>query len=328
MNKNWKTFLLSQQAAVNDEANIAFADATNSGVKSIYPLTHLAILSVTGKDAAKLLQGQITCNVNDVNEEKSSLAAMCNPKGRVIATFLLVKSADTFLLILPLELLETVKKRLQMYVLRSDVKITDVSDELCLLGISDPEKPDHAFLTEIQKDMISVNFPGSTRRKLLIAKHDNAMHFWPEQVDSQGFRVGSSDGWSYLDIVSGIPWVTKATSEEFIPQMLNLDKLGGISFNKGCYTGQEIVARTHYLGKSKREMFLAECQTSALPEPNSSIVNRGNEEQEVAGKVLLAQLDQQGCKMLVILQIAEPVYDNLGLQDDTYAQLKLLPFNT
>jgi tRNA-modifying protein YgfZ len=328
MNKNWKTFLLSQQNSVSDETKIAFADAANSGENSIYPLTHLAILSVTGKDAAKLLQGQITCNVNDVNEVKSSLAAMCNPKGRVIATFLLVKTADAFLLILPVELLETVKKRLQMYVLRSDVKITDVTDERCLLGISEPEKPDHAFLTEIQKDIISVNFSGSTRRKLLIADTDNAIHFWSEQVDSQGFRVGSSDEWRYLDIVSGIPWVTKATSEEFIPQMLNLDKLGGISFNKGCYTGQEIVARTHYLGKSKREMFLAECQTSALPEPNSSIVNRGSEEQEVAGKVLLAQLDQQGCKMLVILQIAEPTYDNLGLQDDTHAQLKLLPFNT
>jgi tRNA-modifying protein YgfZ len=328
MNKNWKTFLLSQQASVNDEAKIAFADVASSGVNSIYPLTHLATLSLTGKDAAKLLQGQITCNVNDINEAKSSLAAMCNPKGRAIATFLLVKSADAFLLVLPVELLETVRKRLQMYVLRSDVKITDSSDELCLLGISEPDKPDHAFLTEIQKDIISVNFPGSTIRKLLIAKLDVAMHFWSDRVDSQGFRVGRSDEWQYLDIVSGIPWVTMATSEEFIPQMLNLDKLGGISFNKGCYTGQEIVARTHYLGKSKREMFLAECQTSALPEPNSSIVNRDSEEQEVAGKVLLAQLDGQGCKMLVILQIAEPVYDNLGLQDDTHTQLKLLPFNT
>jgi tRNA-modifying protein YgfZ len=327
MNKNWKTFLLSQQTSVSDKAKIAFADVANSGVKSIYSLTQLAILSVTGKDAAKLLQGQITCNVNDVNEEKSSLAAMCNPKGRAIATFLLVKKADAFLLVLPVELLETVRKRLQMYALRSDVKITDNSDEFCLLGLCTPEKPVQPFVTETQQDIIFVTFPALARRNILITNADNAIRFCSEKVDSQGFHTASSDEWRYLDIVSGIPWVTTATSEEFIPQMLNLDKLGGISFNKGCYTGQEIVARTHYLGKAKREMFLAECQTSTPPEPNSSIVNRNSEGLEAVGKVLLAQQGQQNCKMLVILQITEPAYDNLGLQDDKQAQLKLLPFN-
>jgi tRNA-modifying protein YgfZ len=327
MNTNWKTFLLSQQAPVNHEDKIDFSETASSGEKSIYPLTQLAVLSVRGKDAAKLLQGQITCNVNDISETKSSLAAMCNPKGRVIATFLLVKKADAFLVVLPEELLETVKKRLQMYVLRSDVKITDSSDEFCLLGLCEKKKPTQPFFSEIQQDIVSVNLPGLASRKLLITDVDNAIRFWSAQVDSQGFRVGNSDAWQYLDITSGIPWVTTATSEEFIPQMLNLDKLGGISFNKGCYTGQEIVARTHYLGKSKREMFLAECQASAIPEPNSSIVDRSSKEQEVVGKVLLAQLDRHTCKMLVILQAAEPAYNNLGLQDDKLAQLKLLPFN-
>ncbi len=327
MNTTWKTFLLDQQTLADDENRVAFADTANFSENSIYPLTHLAVLSVTGKDAAKLLQGQITCNVNDISETKSSLAAMCNPKGRAIATFLLVKKADAFLLILPVELLETVKKRLQMYVLRSDVKITDGSDEFCLLGLCEPENTVQAFSTLIHQDIISVNFLGLTSRKLLLTNVENAMRLWTEQVDSKGFRTGSSNEWLYLDIVSGIPWVTMATSEEFVPQMLNLDKLGGISFNKGCYTGQEIVARTHYLGKTKREMFLAECQTSTLPEPNSSIVNKDSAEQEVVGKVLLAQLDGQSCKMLVVLQTTESDYNNLGLQDDMQAQIKLLPFN-
>jgi tRNA-modifying protein YgfZ len=326
MNTNWKTFLLSQQASANHEDKIAFAGTTNSGGKSIFPLTQLAVLSVTDKDAATLLQGQITCNINDISETKSSLAAMCNPKGRAIATFLLVKKADAFLLILPAELLETVKKRLQMYVLRSDVKIFDGSDEFCLLGLGEPENVAQPFSTEIMQDIIAVNFPALMRRKLLITDADSAIRLWTEHVDSQGFRVGSSDEWRYLDIISGIPWVTTATSEEFVPQMLNLDKLGGISFNKGCYTGQEIVARTHYLGKTKREMFLAECQTSVLPESNSSIINRGSEEQEVVGKVLLAQLTRQSCKMLVIIQTTESAYSNLGLQDDKQAEVKIIPF--
>jgi tRNA-modifying protein YgfZ len=320
MNTNWKTFLLGQQA-------ISFAGTANSGEKSICPLSHLAVLSVTGKDAAKLLQGQITCNVNDISETKSSLAALCNPKGRAIATFLLVKKGDTFFLILPVELLETVKKRLQMYVLRSDVKITDSSDELCLIGLCEPDQTVRPFVTEIQQGIVSVSLPALTSRKLLIIDADNAIRFWSEQVDSQGYRKADSNEWLYLDIISGIPWITAATSEEFIPQMLNLDKLGGISFNKGCYTGQEVVARTHYLGKAKREMFLAECQTSVPPESNSSIVNRGSEEQEVVGKVLLAQQGRQNCKMLIILQTTESDYNNIGLQGDVQAKIKLLPFD-
>lgn len=322
MNTNWETFLLSQQAAAVDHENNVFPPATGNIVgNSICPLTHLVVLTVTGKDAAKLLQGQITCNINDINVAKSSLAAMCNPKGRAIATFLLVKKADTFLLVLPVELLETVKKRLQMYVLRSDVKITDVPDKYCLLGLWEQGKPAEPFLTEDQQDIVSVNFPASTRRKLLIMDVDNAM-----RCCSQDFRKTGPEEWRYLDIISGIPWLTTETSEEFIPQMLNLDKLGGISLNKGCYTGQEIVARTHYLGKAKREMFLAECQIPVPPEPNSTIINRDSDVQEGVGKVLLAQQGQKACKMLVVLQSVEPGYDNLGLQDDTLAQLTLLPF--
>jgi tRNA-modifying protein YgfZ len=326
MNTDWKTFLLNQQALVSEKNHFASTGVTKLSGNSIYPLTHLGILSVTGKDAAKLLQGQVTCNVNDISETKSSIAAICNPKGRVIATFFLVKKADALLLVLPVDLVETVKKRLQMVVLRSDVKIVDSSDEIGLIGLCETEKSIQPFVTETQQDLISVNLPSLTRRKLLIIDADNVINFWADKVNHQGFRVASSTEWRYLDIVSGIPWVTSATSEEFIPQMLNLDKLGGISFNKGCYTGQEIVARTHYLGKAKREMFLAECQTSILPEANSSILNKDSNDQEVVGKILLAQHDGHNCKMLVILQIAEPAYNNLGLQEDRQAQVKLIPF--
>jgi tRNA-modifying protein YgfZ len=327
MNTNWKSFLLSQQATVND-GKIAFAGTKDTSGKRIYALPHLAVLSVAGSDAAKLLQGQVTCNVHEITETKSSLAAICNPKGRAIATFFLAKQADTFLLVLPVELLETVKKKLQMYVLRADVKITDSSGELCLLGLYEPEQAIQPTVPEIQQNLISVNIPVSLGRKLLMINVDDAMQFWTEQVDYNDFSKADSDEWRYLDLIAGLPWLSLATSEEFVPQMLNLDKLGGISFNKGCYTGQEIVARTHYLGKTKREMVLAECQVSVPPEPNSNILNRDSEGQEVVGKVLQAMLDGSGCTMQVVLQIADPAYNNLGLPDDNQAQLKLLPFTT
>jgi tRNA-modifying protein YgfZ len=327
MNTTWNTFLLAQQALAHKE-NHSYPSSTEfNSQQSIYPLTHLAVLTVTGNDAARLLQGQLTCNVNDINEAQSSLAAMCNPKGRVISTFLLVKNGDGFILILPEELSETIKKRLQMYVLRSDVKITDSSDTHCLLGLCEPELSPKPFSTILEQNIIKISFPGLTKRQLLITGPDNAISLWSEYTLSKKYHQASQDEWRYLDILAEIPWLTTETSEEFIPQMINLDKLGGISFNKGCYTGQEIVARTHYLGKSKRGMVLAECPLSTLPEPNAAIIDLDSNEQVVVGHVLTARQDQHNHKMLVIIQIAEPAFTNLGLQNHAHAKVNLLPFS-
>ncbi|MDD5412538.1 MAG: folate-binding protein [Methylobacter sp.] len=329
MNPNWKNFLLSENAIFENDTRIVFPSLQREGSKHIYPVPYLGVLTVAGKDAAKLLQGQITCNINDITEIKSSLGALCNPKGRAITTFLLVKKADTYLLILPKELLESVKKRLQMYVLRSDVTITDSSDELCLIGLSysdvqmnEPTSPEQLFAT-IQQENITVNLSSNQNRCLIIAEADNAWKLWSEQV-KQGFQPENSDQWRYLDIISGIPWLTIETSDEFIPQMLNLDKLGGISFAKGCYTGQEIVARTHYLGKAKREMFLAECDTSIPPEPNSTIIDDSTDTEQSIGKVLCAQNRQNICKMLIVLQISDTNTYKLRLKDQNQDKIKLL----
>lgn len=322
MNPNWKNFLLSEQAIFENDTDIVFPSLEHEGNKRIYPIAHLGILTVAGSDAAKFLQGQITCNIHDISDIKSSLGAMCNPKGRVITTFLLIKNADIFLMVLPKELLASVKKRLQMYVLRSDVTLTDSSDELCLIGVfygatQPDEAPEHPFTTSRQENIV-VNFQN---RSLVIAEADNAQVLWAEQVN-EGFQPEDSAQWRYLDIISGIPWLTLETSEEFIPQMLNLDKLGGISLSKGCYTGQEVVARTHYLGKAKRAMFLAECETLASPEPNSAIIDE-NTEQSV-GKVLCAQNGQNTCKILIVLQISDANAYNLRLENHNQDKITLL----
>ncbi len=329
MNPNWKIFLLSENAIFENDMRIVFPSPQHEGSKRIYPIPHLGVLTVTGKDAATLLQGQITCNINDITEIKSSLGALCNPKGRVITTFLLVKKGDAYLLVLPKELLESVKKRLQMYVFRSDVTLTDSSDELCLVGLSysdaqmnEPSSPERLFATTQQENII-VNLSSDQNRCLIIAEADNAQKLWSEQV-KQGFQPENSDQWRYLDIISGIPWLTMETSEEFIPQMLNLDKLGGISFTKGCYTGQEIVARTHYLGTAKREMFLAECDTSTPPEPNSTIIDDGKDAEQSIGKVLCAQTRQNICKMLIVLQVPDTNTCKLRLKDQNQDKIKLL----
>jgi folate-binding protein YgfZ len=333
MNQNWKNFLLSHHATFESDTHITFPAVSNNNDKTIYPVAHLAVLTVSGKDAAKLLQGQLTCNINDITETKSSLGALCNPKGRAITILLLVKSGDTFLVILPEELLEPVKKRLQMYILRSDVTLTNSSDQLCLIGLSDPAMPTEPLFGTTQQELITVNFSATQSRHLVIAEADKAIALWSEQVGHQGFEPKNPDQWRYIDILSGIPWLTTETSEEFIPQMLNLDLLGGISFNKGCYTGQEIVARTHYLGKTKRALFLAECDTLLTPAPNSTIIDDSTGTEQTVGKVLLAQHAQLApeneasrCKMLIVLQVSDSDTHHLTLKDQNHNKITLLPW--
>jgi folate-binding protein YgfZ len=234
-------------------------------------------------------------------------------------------------MILPAELLAPVKKRLQMYVLRSDVSLTDSSDQYCLIGLSHPAPQAGSLFSTSQQGIISVNFSAAQSRYLVIAETDKAIALWSEQVDHQGFWPESSDYWRYLDILAGIPWLTTATSEEFIPQMLNLDQLGGISFDKGCYTGQEIVARTHYLGKAKRALFLAECDTPSTPPPNSIIIDDSADAELAIGKVLQAERCHTAhghqaalCKMLIVLQISDNTTYNLKLKDNKLSPVILL----
>ncbi len=317
MNPNWTDFLRTRYGAVITDTDIRFPQPTPDSGKQIYALSSLAVLTVSGNDAGQFLQGQITCNVSDLTEQQSSLGALCNPKGQVIATFLLIKTAAAFLLVLPEPLLDTIKNRLQKYILRSAVTLADSRDTLCLIGLRDSAIPAAPLFETSQNDLIRVNFGG---RYLVIAKADAAIGFWSGQTGTLGFSAENAAHWRYLDIMAGIPWLSMETAEQFIPQMLNLDNLGAISFTKGCYTGQEIVARTHYLGKAKRALFVAEC---AAPAPAANAVINNDAGQPV-GKVLLAGQYGEGCKMLVVLQLSDSNYDGLKLYDNPNHPLTLV----
>ncbi len=194
-------------------------------MQSLIKLTDLGCLSVIGVDATSFLQGQTTCDVNEVIEHKSNMGAFCNPKGKVISIFLITKVNGGFLLILPKSLLVTIQELLERYKLRAKVEISEIENV-----------PITKFLQ-----------PTTVRT----------------------------------------PWILPETSEQFIPQALKLDEVGAISFTKGCYTGQEIVVRTHYLGEVKRQLNLALCEPSASVEPDCSIVDENGEK---VGSVLLAQV--------------------------------------
>lgn len=194
-------------------------------MKSLIDLKDLGVLSVTGADAGLFLQGQTTCDVTEVVENKGNMGAFCNPKGKVISIFVITKIEEGFLLILPKSMLLKVQGHLEHYKLRAKVDISEIENV-----------PISQFLT-----------PVTVRT----------------------------------------PWIFPETSEQFIPQALKLDQTGAVSFTKGCYTGQEIVVRTHYLGEVKRQLNLARCEPSASVEPNCSIIDENGEK---VGSVLLAQM--------------------------------------
>jgi folate-binding protein YgfZ len=306
------------------------------------PLPGTGLLAVSGRDAPSFLQGQTTCDMLKLAPERTNLGAMCNPKGRVIALFRAFQRDGLFYLLLPRELVAAVRKRLHMYVLRADVQIEDVSGKWTIFGIGGARLesnleaigiPCPANLNDIvcQAECCSIRIPAAAAdRVLIMVRHENAEALRAKLEDGTRFASTTPARWRLEDIQVGIPSVGPAISEEFVPQMLNLDLLGGISFSKGCYTGQEIVARTHYLGNLKRRMFRLQSTGAIEPEPGDPIYPARRETQS-AGMVVVAAPAEQGThQMLAVLNVAQAEHGDLWLRrsGDSKLSLLLLPQQT
>ena len=232
----------------------------------ICDLSHLGLLQLSGVDAVDFLQGQVTNDVKKLDGHSAHYTAYCNPKGRVLALFLAFAHYDHLHLQLPKELIVSISKRLKMYVMRSKVEIVDNSESTIKIGLSGKNAGDlllslFTHIPQAEYELISLDngavlrLPGLMPRYEIFANLENAKAIW-STLKPSAMSVGAKC-WEWLDIQAGIPEVTLNTQEQFVPQMLNLDLLNAINFKKGCYTGQEIVARTHYLGKIKRRTYLA-----------------------------------------------------------------------
>jgi hypothetical protein len=288
-------------------------------IRKIFLSTGLSLIAVSGQDAEKLLQGQLTCNINDISESQASIAAFCNAKGRVISTLIVAKTPQGFLLIVPTDLLETVLKKLRMYVLRADVQLHDQSGILQITGLQSlPADADDIPSTNnfavAQSTFSTIRLPGQDRY-LLISSPEQSQQFCALLASQHGYESGSLAEWRQQDICSALPWFGSSQSEQHIPQMLNIDRLGGISFNKGCYTGQEIVARTHYLGKVKRALFVAEC-TQSSGDINTGCGVLDSASGHNIGCVLTHSSHAGTTRLLLVLQIVDGLPKNLILDDD------------
>jgi len=196
-------------------------------------LDNRALLKITGKDSKSFLQSQLSNDVNKLDNSSIQLSAYCQHQGKILVLFWLLRSKDDFLLSFPLDLIETVKNRLQMFILVSDVKIEDVTEKYLQLGLINENKAD-AYVLNGQLSLMLV-----------------------DSQSAEKFTFASRHYWDKACIDNLIPEVNSLTTEKFVPQMLNLDiDEIGLSFTKGCYPGQEVVARLHYLGKAKRRLFV------------------------------------------------------------------------
>jgi folate-binding protein YgfZ len=253
-------------------------------------LSNNALLRVSGDDAAAFLHAQLTNDVEALAVNRAQWNGWCSPKGRLLATFLLVRRADGFLLMLPSEIAAPIAKRLGMFVLRSKVKIADVSDQYARRGIIGRSTGPAPMEVAEENSAILVGL-----------EHGRIVAFMPPQSAAKP-DVGA-DAWELAAIRAGVPTITAATQEAFVPQMANFELVGGVSFKKGCYPGQEIVARMQYRGGLKRRMALVHVAGSERPQAGQSVYSAAFGEQAAGTIVNAAPAPEGGFDALVVAQI-------------------------
>lgn len=338
MNSEWQSHL-TQLGAVIEGTTIQHFGNTDElaalpNANIMTDLSAYGLISVQGADAETFLQGQLTNDIRLVTAQQSQLSAYCSPKGRMLASMRIFKRDTAYYLELPVEILEPVLKRLRMFVLRSQVTLNDVSDELIRIGVSGPDIEQHlhkhftALPAEtdqsLQQDAVSlIRIAGPVPRFEVHGPLAQIRPLW-DALQTELQPVGTP-AWLWLDTVAGIPQVLTPTIDAFVPQMANLHSLGGVSFKKGCYTGQEVVARMHYLGKLKRRMYRAHVATDALPQPGDSLYGADSGDEQSAGKVVFAvPAPGGGVDLLAVLQITSVEKGPVHLQSAGGPQLEFM----
>lgn len=315
--------------------NTPFSALNNSAI--LCNLDHLGLIEFAGEDAQVFLQGQITNDTKLISETRSQFAGYCTAKGRLLATLLLWKMSDGIYGQLHGDIAAGVQKRLAMYVLRSKVKVTDAAAKWSRVGVAGKDSEGilgKLFSALPQQPMETVQADGCTLIRLhgaiprfeMIISLEAAASLKP-QLEST-CTLADATVWNWLDIRAGIPHISPGTQEEFVPQMVNLDLLDGINFKKGCYTGQEIVARTHYLGKVKRRAYLAHVAVLASPVAGDKVYGVAGAE-PVGMVVNVAPVPNGGFDLLaeIRLESVEAGALKLAGPDGPVLQLLELPYS-
>jgi folate-binding protein YgfZ len=287
------------------------------------PLTHLGVIAVQGDEAAKFLHSQLTQDFLLMAPDQGRLAAFCSAKGRMQASFFGLRWTDgQVLLVCPRDVLAQTLKRLSMFVLRTKAKLRDASDELQLLGAIGPSAAELLggesapwHLASAAGGVAMALYPADQQpRALLVLAASTALPALPALTPAQ---------WLLSEVRSGVVLVSQPLFEAFVPQMLNYESVGGVSFKKGCYPGQEIVARSQFRGTLKRRAYLV--HTDAEPVAGQEVFGSADAEQACGTVVQAAAHPGGGFDAVVSMQIAAAEAGGLRLGSATGPALALQP---
>lgn len=270
MNPQWAEFLRAQtQTPLVAPSSYRLHDV----------LPELGIIRLRGDDAIAFAQAQFSCDAQNLDARRWTWGAYCSAKGRVLANFILWRHQAELRMLLPRTQIQSITKRLRMFVLRSRVDVVDDGDGLVFLGISEDRDrcalrlvgltpgDEGANLLPYGKDGQALML--SAQRTLIVATCEDAQRAW--QALRDGATIGDAAHWNRLWIEQGEPWITFTQQDAFVPQMLNLELLGAVSFTKGCYPGQEVVARSQHLGQVKRRLYRYGGPTTEQVQPGSPL---------------------------------------------------------
>lgn len=273
-------------------------------------LTRFALIEIKGEDAFAFLHGQISGDLNELISRGWMFSAWCQANGRVICTFMIFTRNHSLFLVLPAGMKDRIVRRLTLYVLRADVRIIDASSEHTLLGLHGVNIMDTDIFgpgTRTGKMLVTeaccvLELWGPVPRCLVVCRNDHLAMILEKILGT--CKKDGAPGWELLDIEAGIPWIMDSTCEKFLPQMLNLDHLQGLSYQKGCYPGQEVIARLHYRGELKRRMFLGTGRGEVIPAAGTALV-RADTGTRTGDVINAACHPEGGFRLLVVTDINE-----------------------
>ncbi len=242
-------------------------------------LDQFGVIDAVGDDAATFLHGQLTNDIEHLDAASARLAGYCSPKGRLLASMLVWRATDAVRLLVSKELTPAVQKRLSMFVLRAKAKLADVTDTVAVVGFVGDVRAPLSRLFDALPDGVHVHVAGPAGSLMRVpdsAARPRYLWVGPKAAVQERFAALETElarvspaVWDWLDIHAGEPRITQGVLEQFVPQMVNFDVIGGVNFRKGCYPGQEIVARSQYRGTIKRRMALAHVAAAASVSPEA-----------------------------------------------------------
>jgi folate-binding protein YgfZ len=318
--------------------NAPFSADLALGMPVAVRLADWGVIRARGEDAGSFLNGQLTQEALNLPAGQARLAGYCSPKGRLLASFVMWRGApDEILLACSADLLAPTLKRLSMFVMRAKCKLSDASAEIALWGVALPGLLPEVPGTVSDTDAIpavpyATSAIGDGTAVRLADAAGTARLLWAAPVEAvPPWAPTSQDAvWNWLEVQSGVPRIVAGTVEAFVPQMVNLELVGGVNFQKGCYPGQEIVARSQYRGTLKRRMVLAE--GDAAPAAGTEVFAAADPSQPAGQVVLAASLPhpEGGARHAALIEVKRALAEagelHVGAPDGPLLRLRELPY--